>query len=127
MLEIGKTLSKDYLVDENKTARVLGSGDLEVLATPILVAFMEDTAKELVRGDIEETSTTVGSKIDCDHLAPTGVGHKVFVCAKLVEVEKRKLVFSIEAKDDKNVLIGKASHIRYIVDKERFMGKVNGN
>jgi predicted thioesterase len=124
MLEVGKKLTKEYMVTKEMTAKELKSGDLEVLATPILVAFMEDTSKELVRLDLEENSTTVGSKIDCSHLFPTGVGHKIIVTSELKEIDKRKLVFDIVALDEENNLVGSASHIRYIVDKERFMSKV---
>lgn len=124
MLEVGNKLTKEYVVTSEMTAKVLKSGDLEVLATPILVSFMEDTSKELVRPDLETSSTTVGSKIDCSHLAPTGVGRKVKVTSVLTEIDRRKLVFEITAVDEDEVVVGSATHIRYIVDVEKFMSKV---
>jgi fluoroacetyl-CoA thioesterase len=95
-----------------------------VLATPIMIALMEAAAvacvEPLVAGDGKET---LGIHVDIEHTAPTPVGLTVTATATLAEVDGRKLVFDVEASDDKQV-VGKGRHTRVIVDTERFRAKV---
>ncbi len=109
-------------VTENKTAKTVGSGTLDVFATPAMIALMEQTAAESVEKELEQGMTTVGIKINVEHLAATPVGMKVTCQSILVEADGRKLVFEIEAFDDAG-MIGKAYHERFIVDSKRFMDK----
>lgn len=122
-MEKGLTYTSSVIVNHQNTAAAMGSGDLQVLATPALVALMENAAMNAVKPYLETGSTTVGAQIDASHLKPSGIGETVKATAILQEVNERKLTFSIEASDSKGV-VGKATHTRYIVDAERFMSKL---
>ena len=107
-------------VTAENTAIALGSGDMEVLATPALVALMENAAMEAVIEELDDEQTTVGAHIDVAHLRPTPIGETVHATAVLTAVEGRKLTFSVKAEDGHGV-IGEGTHVRYIVDRHRFL------
>ena len=123
-IEINKEFNKTYLVQENNTAKNMGSGDLDVLATPSLVAFMENAAKEYLNTFLPEELGSVGSNININHIAPTLVGKEITVQGKLTEIIKEKIIiFSLEAyEQDKK--IGDASHTRVIINNEKFLSKL---
>ena len=123
-IEINKEFNKTYLVQENNTAKNMGSGDLDVLATPSLVAFMENTAKEYLNTFLPEELGSVGSNININHIAPTLVGKEITVQGKITEIIKEKIIiFSIEAyEQDKK--IGDATHTRVIINNEKFLSKL---
>lgn len=114
---------KSYVVTENDTAERMGSGDLPVLASPRLVAFMENCCKEMVAGLLEEGETTVGTFISLKHSAPSKVGATVTVETRIKQLSGNKYSFSIIAKDNEE-LIAIAEHTRAVVEIERFMKKV---
>lgn len=111
-------------VTEQHTAIKVGSGDMEVLATPVMAALMENAAMMAVRGALQEGQTTVGSMIQTTHIKPTPVGATIKATATLTAIEGRKLTFAIRAEDPSGV-IGEGTHIRYIVDRQRFLSKLN--
>ncbi len=113
-----------FTVREQDAAAAMGSGSLQVLATPALVAFMENTAMNLVSGENPEGSTTVGTEINVKHLKASAIGAKITVKATLTIFEGRKRGFSIEAKDEKGDVVGTAEHQRFVVDVQRFMSKL---
>ena len=119
----GLTYTSRCEVTEENVARTMGSGDLEVLATPAMVALMENAAMMAVKAVLPEGSTTVGALLNITHSRPSGMGEQVEATAVLDEIEGRKLVFSVVARDSKGV-IGEGNHIRYVVDREKFMSKV---
>lgn len=119
-----ETLSKQFTVDKNLTAEVMGSGDMPVLATPAMVAMMENVAMNLAAGLCGDGETTVGSMISTSHLRPSAVGATIEVTATLTAHEGRKIDFDIVAKDGENV-IGEAKHTRFVVGRERFLSKLN--
>ncbi|WP_294682465.1 thioesterase family protein [uncultured Gemella sp.] len=123
-IEINKEFKKTYLVQENNTAISMGSGDLEVFATPSLVAFMENAAKEYLNTFLPEELGSVGSNININHIAPTLVGKEITVQGKITEIIKEKIIiFSLEAyEQDKK--IGDASHTRVIINNEKFLSKL---
>lgn len=123
ILKTGLQHTSTLLVDEGHTALALGSGDLQVLATPAMCALMENAAMLAVAGCLDETDTTVGGFIESSHLVPTAVGAKVEATATLTEVSGRRLSFEIEARQG-DVLIGKGTHVRFIVNREKFMSKL---
>lgn len=125
MIDVGLYHQSQFVVEKEDTAEVIGSGELSVLATPALIAWMENAAMLSVSGFLPAGETTVGGKIDITHLRPSAIGTEVGVCAILTEVEGKKLTFQIVAKD-KTGDIAKGTHIRIIVDKEKFMGKLGG-
>lgn len=123
MLVKGLTHTSQTVVNENNTAIALGSGDMKVLATPAMIALMENAAMLCVAPHLPEGSTTVGSMISSSHIKPSAIRANVEATAELVEIENRKLTFKVTATEN-GVLIGEGTHIRYIVDRERFLSKL---
>lgn len=121
-LTAGLSAVTSLTVTEETTAAVVGSGSLAVLATPVLVAEMEKAACAALKGRLDEGSTTVGSRVSVDHLAPTPVGAEVRVKATLTSVDERMLAFSLEAEDCGGV-VARGSHTRVIVCAQRFLEK----
>lgn len=122
-LTIGTCFEKTFLVTDEDTAKAQGSGGEAVLATPRLVAWMENTAFEGIEANMTEEATTVGTFIEIKHMAASPVGLEVRVKATLVSQENRALNFDIDAWDSVEK-IGEAIHQRFIVDKNRFNEKV---
>ena len=122
-MEKGLTYTSKTIVCNENTARKLGSGDMDVFATPAMVALMENAAMNAVAPNLPEGSTTVGSFIETSHIKPSGIGETVTATAVLEEVEGRKLTFKVTAADGKGT-IGEGRHIRYIVDREKFLSKL---
>ncbi|RDV84224.1 thioesterase family protein [Ammonifex thiophilus] len=121
-LSVGLRGTATWMVKEEDTAIVQGSGTVPVLATPRLLALMEAAAVAAVAGALPPEATTVGVKAEIEHLAPTPVGMEVTAVAELVEVEGRRLVFRVEARDQVEV-IGRGRHERVLVDVAKFLAK----
>lgn len=119
MLHEGLTYTSSLTVAQSDTAESMGSGDLPVLATPRLVALMENAAMLAVAQALPADETTVGGHIHISHLSPSPVGSTVTATAHLVKVEGRKLQFHIVAHQGSKI-IGEAEHTRYIVNREKF-------
>lgn len=105
------------------TARHLGSGNVEVLATPAMIALMEQAAVQAVDPLLPEGYKTVGVAVDVKHMAPTPVGMEVRATAELLEIDGRKLLFRVEAYDEKEK-VGEGFHRRAIVDIEQFAARI---
>jgi fluoroacetyl-CoA thioesterase len=122
-LQPGLTLERTREVTRNESAQKLGSGTLEVFATPAMALMIEQACLEMVEGYLEQDQTTVGIHLELNHLAPTPLGDVVRIKAELVKMEKH--VFYFEAKVwDSTELIGEASHQRALIDTERFLRRV---
>lgn len=121
----GITGKQTIMVTEDKTAEVMGSGMLPVYATPAMIALMENTAAVSVAGELEDGQGTVGTLINVKHLAATPVGMEVTCETKLIEVDRKRLVFEVKAHDAAGV-IGEGTHERFIIDNEKFMEKAKG-
>ena len=119
-LEIGCSHQLTFTVQIVQTGLVVGSGDVPVFATPRFLAAMESAALQAVAPELEEGMTSVGTLVEMRHLAATPVGGEVTVEAKLVAIDKRQLTFEIVANDGEN-LIGKATHQRVMVNRDRFV------
>lgn len=124
MLETGIKGRKEIIVTQEKTAKAMGSGTLDVFATPAMIALMENTAYESVAGELEEGSGTVGTALNVRHVAATPVGMKVICETELVKADGRALTFSVKAFDEKG-LIGEGEHERFIVFNEKFQAKAD--
>ena len=122
MIQTGLTCKKKITVTPEMTAAAIGSGALEVLATPSMIALMEGTAQEAVQNLLEDGQGTVGTRIDVRHLAATPVGMEVTCTAEVTEVDRRRIVFTVKAKDEKEV-IGEGIHERFVIDNEKFFAK----
>ncbi len=125
MLKEGLKYTSRVVVEKSNCASMVGSGGMDVFATPSMVALMENAAMNAVAAVLPEGSTTVGAEINTTHIKPSGIGVEVAATALLVAVEGRKLVFEVEA-SDADGLIGKGTHVRFVVDSERFLSKVYG-
>lgn len=122
-LKPGLTGTAETVVRETNTALAMGSGSLHVFATPGMIALMEQAACNAVAACLDEESTSVGTLVNITHDAATGMGKAVTATATLVEVQGRKLVFEVTAADE-DKQIGKGTHERFIVNKEKFMAKL---
>ena len=115
--------SETLVVERKDTAAVYGSGSLEVFATPAMIALMEKTCLEGVNPKIGEDNTTVGISVNIKHLKASPVGTSIRCDSKLIEVDRRRLVFEVRCFEG-DTLIGEGLHERFIVDSAKFMGKL---
>ena len=95
MMETGLTYTSTVVVSKENVAATMGSGDLNVFATPAMVALMENAAMSAVADELPEGSTTVGAMMNTTHIKPSAVGDTVSATAVLKEVEGRKLTFEV--------------------------------
>ena len=123
MLETGIKCVKEEVVTEELTAEQVGSGGLAVYATPAMIRLMEHAAWLSVEEHMEEGFTTVGTHMDVKHLKASPLGAHIRCESELIEIDGRRLVFKVAAFDDKG-LIGEGLHERFIVNTEKFMGKL---
>lgn len=123
IMETGLKHVSTVTVSAANTALTIGSGDMEVFATPAMVALMENAAMKAVAPHLPEGSTTVGAMMETSHIKPSALGETVNAEAILEEIDGRKLTFKVTASDSKGT-IGEGKHIRYIVDRERFLSKL---
>ena len=120
MIKKGLKISKEFTVDEEDTARSIGSGTLEVLATPRIVQLVENLCVILLKDEMDKMTTTVGSKFDINHISPTFLKRAFKIEVTLSKVEDKKLTFTFKATDQAGE-IANGTHIRYIVDTGRFL------
>lgn len=111
------------MVGDADTAQELRTGDVPVLATPRLVALVEEAAVKAVDGRLDEGQTTVGQQVQLDHLAPSGVGDSVLASATLEHAKGRRLTFTVSV-NDKRGLVAVGRVTRILVDRTRFLDKV---
>ena len=123
MVEKGLKSESRTVVSAENVAATMGSGDMQVFATPAMVALMENAAMNAVAGVLEPGASTVGVEMSVSHVKASPVGTEVTASAVLTEVDGRKLTFEVRAWDDKGT-IGEGRHVRFIVDRERFLAKL---
>ncbi len=123
MVEIGLKHTTELTVTDAVTAIQVGSGDMPVLATPMMMAIMENAAMLAVRDELPEGCTTVGGHIESSHLKPSRVGDVVRAEAEVTKVDGKKIAFKVAAYAG-DILLGEGTHLRFIVDRERFMSKL---
>ena len=112
------------VVGETHTAKHLGSGGVEVLATPVMIALMEDAARSSVDSNLDQGQLSVGVNLNVSHLAAPSVGMRVTARSELVAVDGRRLTFKVEAYDEREK-IGEGTHVRAIINLDRFMARVH--
>ena len=120
---IGLQHTSQLTVTDAVTAITMGSGDMPVLATPAMMALMENAAMLAVAEHLPEGSTTVGGHISASHLKPTPVGETVTATATVIRVEGRKIEFRVEARCG-DTLLGEGTHLRFIVDRAKFISRL---
>ena len=119
-LNVGIKGQAQTTVTALNTAKAMGSGQLEVFATPAMVALMEQAAVNSLELPVGQSS--VGTLLDIRHTAATPLGAKVFATSELVEIDRRRLVFTVQVMDEAGQ-IGVGKHERYIIDVEPFLAK----
>lgn len=121
-IKLHTTLTKKIKVEESMLASHVGSGTVDVYATPMMIALMENAAASCLEEFLDEGETSVGVMMNTTHDAATPAGMEVEVCAEIVAQDRKKISFYIVAKDEKDT-IGTASHDRFVVKKESFETK----
>jgi predicted thioesterase len=124
MLEIGIKGEAAEVVSTSNSAKTMGSGELQVYATPAMVALMEQAAWKSVAPELEEGQGTVGVSMQVSHLSATPIGMKVTAKTELTAIDRRKLTFSVEAYDESGK-IGEGTHERFIVANQTFQEKAD--
>ena len=122
-IRAGQELAQDFVVREQHTAEHLGSGSVQVLATPMMIAFIEITALKLLDQSLEEGYSSVGTRVDIRHLAPTSLGSQVHVRTVVDQVEGQKVTLQVEVWDG-DTLVGAGTHERYVIEVKRFMERI---
>lgn len=115
--------TSEMVVTDAVTAVAMGSGDMPVLATPSMMALMENAAMLAVRDELPVGCTTVGGHITSSHLKPTKVGDTVRAVAEVTKVEGKKIEFHVAAYCGET-LLGEGTHLRFIVDREKFLSRL---
>jgi fluoroacetyl-CoA thioesterase len=122
-IKIGLTSELSEVVTDELTASALGSGLVPALATPAMIALMENASVSAIREYLEVGETSVGIEVNVKHLAATPVGMLVRARAEVLSVDKRRITFRVEAWDGKE-RIGEGTHMRAIVDEARFKERI---
>lgn len=123
MVEIGIKGRLEQTVTPEMSAARVGSGLVDVFATPMMIALIEKTCNESVLPCLEDGQGTVGTLVNVSHTAATPMGMRVWCESELVEVDRRRLVFKVKAFDECGI-IGEGIHERFIIDTVKFEAKV---
>ena len=123
-LRPGLSAAVELVVTEGDTALALLTGDVPVLATPRVVTLAEEATVQAVDGELAEGTTSVGYRVQLDHLAPTAVGGRVVAEAKLDKVEGRRLCFSVSINDERG-LVAAGKVTRVVVERDRFLDRAH--
>lgn len=122
-IPLGLRGSVRALVNERNTAAAMGSGMLQVFATPAMIALMEQAAASSVQPYLEEGESSVGTRLEVSHLAATPMGVTVRAESELIEADRRRLRFAVRAYAGET-LIGEGFHERFVIQVERFLAKL---
>jgi fluoroacetyl-CoA thioesterase len=125
-MDVGAAARVELVVTAADTAVALGSGDVEVLATPRLVALTEEATVRAVAPGLAAGQTTVGTRVELEHMAATPIGRTVEAEARLIEVDGRRLVFEVEAHAG-NTVLARGRVERAVVDRQQFMDRVSNS
>lgn len=123
-IELGMACTVEATVDDDMLASAVGSGTVDVLATPVMIAQMELAASLCIAPALEEGQASVGTLVHVEHLAASPVGAHIFTTATVTAVDGRRVDFKVVAEDAAGE-IGHGTHTRFVVDTSRFMEKAN--
>ena len=123
LIPLNVTERRSLIVEREHTAKQLGSGSVEVLATPMLIALMEAAALDAVQGYLAEGWTTVGTRVEVEHMRATPLGGRVTAEATLIKRTDRALEFAVQAWDGFGA-VGQGTHTRVLIERDRFMAKL---
>ena len=122
-LKLGIKGEESEVVRHDNTAAAYGSGLVEVYATPAMIALMEKTCYRSVMPYLSEGEGTVGTHINVAHKKASPLGTVITCRSEIVEIDRRRVVFKVEATDDKGDVIGDGTHERFVINVEKFMSK----
>jgi fluoroacetyl-CoA thioesterase len=122
-LAVGMRGEASLVVGEAQTAAAFGAGGVLVLGTPVMIGLMENAAWQLVQPELPEGESTVGTLVNVRHLAATPMGGHVVATAELIEIDGKRLVFRVSARDDTQ-LVGEGTHERFRIVLERFLARL---
>ena len=123
MISIGLKHTSELTVTDAVTAIAVGSGDMRILATPLMMALMENAAMLAVKDELPEGCTTVGGHIESSHLRPSKIGDVVRAEAEVTKVDGKKIEFKVTAFSG-DTLLGEGTHLRFIVDRDKFLSRL---
>jgi len=122
-LAVGMRGEASLVVGEAQTAAAFGAGGVLVLGTPVMIGLMENAAWQIVQPELPEGESTVGTLVNVRHLAATPMGGHVVATAELIEIDGKRLVFRVSARDDTQ-LVGEGTHERFRIVLERFLARL---
>ena len=119
-IKTGSNYTIEEIVTQEKSASQVGSGLLDVYSTPAMIALMEKTSFLCVEEFLDQNESTVGGAVNIKHLKPTAIGKKVVCKSEVISVDRKRIEFELEVKED-DIVIGNGNHTRFVIDKERFL------
>lgn len=122
MLKIGIKGRQETVVSDSNIATNVGSGKVEVFATPMMIALIEKTASLSIQPFLEDGQSSVGTQVNVSHCSATPLGMNVYAESEVIEVDRRRVLFKVAAYDERG-LIGEGTHERFIIDIARFTEK----
>lgn len=122
-VRVGLIGEASVAADEHTSALAMGSGSLEVFSTPSMLALMENAAVRAIEAGLQDDFSTVGIEINVRHISATPMGERVMALAEVTRVEDRRITFEVRAWDDRE-LIGEGTHVRYIINVEQFLERL---
>lgn len=125
MVTLGITGHQEMLVNENNVAANVGSGKVRVFSTPMMIALMEKAACLSIDPVLDEGFSSVGTKVNVSHVSATPIGMKVWADTEVIEIDRRRVTFSVKAYDERG-LIGEGTHDRFIIEIEKFIANTEG-
>ena len=123
-IKIGTTYTADVVVTKENVARSLGSGLIDVFATPSMITLMEWAATKCIEPHLGEGQSSVGTAVNVSHSSATPIGMRVTATATVTAVDRRRVDFDVIASDECGE-IGRGTHSRFVIDMEPFMAKTN--
>ncbi|MFY0406337.1 thioesterase family protein [Solicola sp. PLA-1-18] len=120
----GQSASVDHVVTDDDTALALGSGDLPVLGTPRLVAWCEEATCAAIATEVDGASSSVGTRVDVEHVAASAVGTTVTATAAVTDVDGRLVSFEVVARDDAGQVVAHGRVRRVVVRREPFLARL---
>ena len=123
MIETGIKGREEVIVQEDLTAKHIGSGTVLVLATPMMIALMEKTCRLSVKPYLEPGQETVGTHVDVSHSSATPIGMKVWCESEVIDIDRRRITFKVAVYDESG-LVGQGTHERFIIDEKKFGDKM---
>ena len=124
MVELGIKGRQETTVTTENIATNVGSGKVKVFATPMMISLIEKAAVLSIEPCLEEGQSSVGTHINVSHCAATPMGMKVWAETEVIEVDRRRVTFSVKAYDERGI-IGEGTHERFIIDIEKFQAKAD--